>query len=313
MIKILILSPASYATGGVELLHQLCHEMNKHDGIDAQMYYYNGERNPNPQPKEYERYGCKWVTRLHPQFEGVLVFPEILANSVADSRYRKYKKVIFWESVDNYFRFYPPKEYFRFTEIQDVIHLSQSYYATSFLLDLGLDPFYIGDYLDDDFFDQSEEEYVRMSGVLYNPKKGVEFTRKLIEYMNGAASFVPIENMSRDEVIRLMRKSKLYIDFGDHPGKDRLPREAAMCGCCIITGRNGAAGDGLDVPIGDLNKFTRWEQSLPQIMSRIMEILDDYDNQSKAFDGYRKSISLEKKQFQECCALFVKRLKEEMT
>ena len=30
---------------------------------------------------------------------------------------------------------------------------------------------------------------------------------------------------------------KLYIDFGGFPGKDRLPREAVMHDCCIITGK----------------------------------------------------------------------------
>jgi len=42
---------------------------------------------------------------------------------------------------------------------------------------------------------------------------------------------------------------KLYVDFGKHPGKDRMPREAAVHGCCIITGRRGAAGNPFDIPI----------------------------------------------------------------
>lgn len=33
-------------------------------------------------------------------------------------------------------------------------------------------------------------------------------------------------------MILTMRKAKVYIDFGFHPGKDRIPREAVMCGAC---------------------------------------------------------------------------------
>ena len=31
------------------------------------------------------------------------------------------------------------------------------------------------------------------------------------------------------------------VDLGHHPGKDRLPREAALAGCVTVVGRAGAA------------------------------------------------------------------------
>ena len=33
---------------------------------------------------------------------------------------------------------------------------------------------------------------------------------------------------------------QVYIDFGHHPGQDRLPREAVQCGCVVITGTRGS-------------------------------------------------------------------------
>jgi len=33
---------------------------------------------------------------------------------------------------------------------------------------------------------------------------------------------------------------QVYIDFGHHPGQDRLPREAVQCGCVVITGKRGS-------------------------------------------------------------------------
>ena len=39
------------------------------------------------------------------------------------------------------------------------------------------------------------------------------------------------------------------MDFGFHPGQDRLPREAALLKNCIITNREGSAAFYKDVPI----------------------------------------------------------------
>ena len=45
------------------------------------------------------------------------------------------------------------------------------------------------------------------------------------------------------------RRGQVYIDFGHHPGQDRLPREAAACGCLVVTGTRGSAGFHADVPL----------------------------------------------------------------
>ena len=47
--------------------------------------------------------------------------------------------------------------------------------------------------------------------------------------------------MTPEQVVDLMSESKVYIDFGNHPGKDRIPREAVINGCCVITGVRGSA------------------------------------------------------------------------
>jgi len=61
--------------------------------------------------------------------------------------------------------------------------------------------------------------------------------------------------MPREEVIKLLQKAKVYIDFDYHPRKDRLPREAAILGCCVITRKRGSAKFFEDVPIPDEYKF----------------------------------------------------------
>ncbi|KAL3809235.1 hypothetical protein ACHAXA_005283 [Cyclostephanos tholiformis] len=50
-----------------------------------------------------------------------------------------------------------------------------------------------------------------------------------------------------------------YIDFGPHPGMDRLPREAALAGCIVITNREGAAAHDEDVPLPQEFKFRTFD------------------------------------------------------
>jgi hypothetical protein len=82
----------------------------------------------------------------------------------------------------------------------------------------------------------------------------------------------------------------VYIDCGHHPGKDRMPREAAAAGCCIITSRSGAAGNELDTPIDDCYKFELLASSIEPIGRLIEGILLHYDDRSLDFARYRDVI-----------------------
>ena len=68
-------------------------------------------------------------------------------------------------------------------------------------------------------------------------------------------NWVPLQNMTRSELVNVMRVAKVFVDFGYHPGKDRLPRECAANGCCVITGMRGSANYFEDVPIPSKYKF----------------------------------------------------------
>ena len=317
-MDILIVSPGNYATGGVELLHQLCFEMNKQfdpsrqqKDVNAKMWYWEC-KTMFPQPKEYKQYGCQYVTKMPDDFKGLVILPEIWANQVTDPAFKDCKVSVFWESVDNYFQFCKPKDYFKFLERKDTIHLCQSLYAEQFCSDFGVLPWFIGDYINDDFMQPFEEVDKRYQWVLYNPKKGMDFTKKLIEFVGDSVAFVPIQNMSREEVINTMRHSMCYIDFGNHPGKERIPREAAMCGCCIITGRNGSAGNNSDVDIPKYYKFTRWEQSLPEIRDMIISTVYNYPQRTNDFNHYRRVIAHEHEAFEDNVREFIDWLRSEI-
>ena len=102
--------------------------------------------------------------------------------------------------------------------------------------------------------------------------------------------------MKREEVISLLKKTKVYIDFGNHPGKDRIPREAAILGCCVITNRKGSANYQKDIPIYQRYKVSE-NTDIPEIVDIIKDCLKNYKLRYKNFDNYRKVIKKEYKKF----------------
>ncbi|WP_204302721.1 hypothetical protein, partial [Stenotrophomonas maltophilia] len=96
-------------------------------------------------------------------------------------------------------------------------HLFQSHYARSRLLRRGMNGALLSDYLSIDA--TLDEAAPREDLILYNPKKGIEITERLRRQWP-ALAFQPIVDMTRQQVEAAFRRAKVYIDFGEHPGKD---------------------------------------------------------------------------------------------
>ena len=111
---------------------------------------------------------------------------------------------------------------------QDIVHLVQSEYAYDHCKYIGIPQNsikFLGDYLRDEFLDNALRpcEIQKQNMVTYNPKKGMEFTKKIIS-LAPEIEWVPLIGLSTEEMSLLLKSAKVYIDFGDHPGMDRIPR-----------------------------------------------------------------------------------------
>lgn len=334
-MKIYVAAPANTATGGPELLHQLCYTLRQ-NGFDAIMYYYHEKENLPPVNSEYTEYHNPYVLEheeIEVSDEDVFVIPE--TNTQLFRKMKKPKRIFWWLSVDNFYnsmkpwklarlqsishklKLFPLEKLFKesvsfcvnkrakkvipqFTD-RKVIHLVQSYYAFNHCLSLGISNnqiLYLSDYLNPLFIQEAKRGKEHKENIiLYNPKKGAEFTRKLIKSSN--FHYVALRGFTRKQMIELLKKAKLYIDFGNHPGKDRIPREAAICGCCIITDKKGSASFYRDVPIPDDYKFEDEPENIPIILEKIQDILSNYEQKTKDFDEYRNMIIGEEQQFKE--------------
>lgn len=311
---IYILCPEKFATGGTELLHQLYAEIREYTP-NVRIFYYNFSNTGTPINKRFERYNIEYVTGISDEKTNFLIIPETRTQLLKD--YRNVGKAIYWLSVDHYTNFFKISKLEFSTLImhvkyllkrknkskrvdfsdKNIIHLYQSHYAKLFLEDNGATSLYsLSDPISDKFLKISSNLTDKSRGdiVLYNPLKGYDFTQKIIK-SDEKISFVPLKlGLSQDELIDLFTTSKVYIDFGYHPGKDRFPREAAHLGCAVITSKRGSAKYYQDVPIPSEYKIDDLEENISKIRGQILRILDNYNESVSDFDEYRKKIMNEK-------------------
>ena len=293
-MRIKIACPHNTVTAGIELLHQVAAELNKYDGVIAELWYMDPREHRIPD--EYLMYGNTVNSVIAP--DDILLFPEILAHFTNDPAFKDYRKLIYWESVDNYFPHTPKDQWYRFGD--NVLHISQTEYSNRFLADVLKvdDVIEITDYVNDAFL-ECDIAGDRAPVVLYNPVKGFEYTEKLIR-LAPDITFIPVSGMIRRQIVDLMKKSMVWIDFGNFPGKDRLPREAGACGMCLITGKRGTAKYEKDLLIPDEYKIDNANYAdLGSIVELVREIIGDFDHHQKRFAAYRKRLKQEKMQFEQ--------------
>ena len=308
--QVYIVAPADLATGGPELLHQLAYKL-KQRNIAVSMHYLPTDH-PNPVHNNYRRYGIDYVRTIEDKQENLLIVPETVTDFL--SNYNNIRKAVWWLSIDNYF-VEQETRYGRINRwllgklgIQHYVgfdrqlksvdyHFYQSEYAKHALLRLGIENLAsLSDYLSQEFL-QIETDLAKKQNIAsFNPKKGRRFTKKIIKKSSGI-EFVPIVNMNRNEVIALLQKAKVYIDFGHHPGKDRIPREACILGCCVITSKKGSARFQEDVPIKEDYKFRDTVANIPKIADKIRGCFDQFAERKHEFDHYRTLIKAQEEIF----------------
>lgn len=317
--KIYVACPAYFRTGGTELLHQLVSDLNKHFRIPAYIFYfdYNWKFEVPPTPSAFNKYVTdEWVDEIEDDQNNILIVPEVSTRLL-----RKYKQIsrgLWWLSVDNFFKanklpLTDPSSLFRlkyklkkirgaritefeklyFREFRVDFHLVQSEYAKRFVKSLHFDRvFFLSDYLNDDFLKKHKNIDYSSKGniVVYNPLKGHEFTKQLMNIPSEIIHWLPIKKMTADQVADLLSQAKVYVDFGNHPGKDRIPREAAICGCCVVTGLKGSANNPIDIAIPDEYKVDENRVSHEDIVRKIESIVLNFENHKENFNHYRELI-----------------------
>lgn len=304
---IYIICPPSKATGGPEALHQLGYILNTL-GFNAKMLYSKYKKNPvHP---FYKNYNIPYVRKISDSANNVIIIPESMTNLIA--KYPLSQKKIWWLSLDfyeilmnsrekkkNWIRTliapYKHTEY-RFEPNQKVTHWYQSQRTKEFLLTKKLDNeiAYLCDYVTELFFDNLPQSFLKEDIITYNPKKGLD---KIEKYMTLLPQYKwqPLSGMTREEMRDTLRKSKLHIDFGYFPGRDKIPREALVSGVCLLTGREGTSAFKEDLGIPEKYKLNENEMQTDKVIVLINHIMTNYEEVFIELSDFRNFVMDEKK------------------
>jgi hypothetical protein len=323
--EIFLLCPEA-PTGGPEALHQLGLDIDRHGGT-AKMAYCGphtrltidqdiircegpGENPVSPMLEYFAIYQPQPLKEARLTPRSLVVFPEVMTELAVAPSVDKSRHALWWLSVDNAlsqnFRLTDATYRQEFFSHDNLIHFYQSAYAHDFLKKAGAkNCITLSDYTDPNFIMRSLTPSGnppiahRPNVICFFPNKGVTLARQFIAHgtLRHAVELTPIIHMTKMQVRDTLFNSRIYIDFGHHPGKDRVPREAAIAGAIVLLHAKGAAIYEADHPLSTTYKFTEADIASGRLHTLIDQILDDPETHFTAQMPYREAILAERDKF----------------
>jgi hypothetical protein len=281
-------------TGGPESLHQLADSCAR-QGMDCWLHYPDGSLEVAPHFACYSH--VRMADAIPDEDDVVVVLPEVATHLVPT--FHRARVVFWWLSVDN--------NHGQFTDFDNphIIHACQSEYARAYLEANGVRrSFPLRDYVNDSYRLDAEPRPEKLNLIAFNPSKGYEIARHIIAALGHRYGFAPLAGLTRPQVKRLLTLSKVYIDFGHHPGRDRLPREAALMGNAVVIGAMGSAANPIDVPVPEAYRVgcaidharRSLEFNLDSMCAPIDALMQEYDARIGLYEPYVRQLRQEKEE-----------------
>lgn len=278
-----------FKTGGPENTHLIASTINRMcNRIIAKVIYVTAHPGNTLLYPEIPFLECGSVADIDDIPTNFIIIPEIYPVSRVRDLIKCYncRYVIWWQSFVNACKQYALSN----LDIADAIHAFHSYYEYAMVrphLTQNQRFIFLTDFLADEYtnIDMSQFIHEKQPIVCFNGHKD-HTTQKICQDAN--IPYIKIQDMDRTAVNDVLRKCQIYVDMGSHPGKDHMPREAAMYGCVVITNKSGSAAYPEDVPIQE--KVVH-EANLPAL---IHDVFKDYQSFLLKQNHYREVIQAEK-------------------
>ena len=323
-MRVYVVSPSYLISGGPDALHQMVYYL-RNIGIEADIVYFDLRKKVYKIPPVYSRYTNDYLLLkdIVDDKENVVILPETLY--FLKDNFKHLQIYVWWLSVNNNtdtsikqklgklwsklnpsvvikllkrknkletFKSFLNNKKIDFSD-KHIKHLCASYYAYDYVNNINktsasllIEPISLS------FLQKSNADNIhnRENIILYNPKKNLAFTKQIIKCCKNY-TFLPLKGYNQDQLIELYQRATLYIDFGFFPGAERIPKEAVMNGCNIITGLNGASAFYNDVPIPSDYKIASTKENIPLIKEKIDYMMSHYKDCFHDFDAYRNHIN----------------------
>ncbi len=253
-----------------------------------------------------------------------MVVPETFIEDVFV--YKHAKKMIWWLSIDNALTFMGERLWqrttgglaakiretwvpflrmlkhgdtpFQMRQRRDIVHLVQSSYAWSFIASrLNTVPSLLSDFTPQGEFGPADEAKRHPRLVTYNPAKGAHIIEAVKKVSDPSIEWLPIQGMTRSEVVTTLQTCAIYLDLGHHPGKDRMPREAALSGALALVVRRGSGAYFADVPIPWEHKIMPDESEVSATAAALPRLMENLFQEIRKQDAYRSAIMAERDRF----------------
>lgn len=285
---IVAVCPADVVTGGPEAAHQLVAMANEISPGSGYICYHPFDEDHDV-PDAYRAYDTPTIKRDEIPEHALVVIPEIWPEMIETFGQRC---GFWWLSVDNFWDFGTDSEEVKIAGMrQAAVQLAQSEYARRYVDGkFGLSALMLTDYVNTSFKPAAGAE--KRLRVAVNPAKGKQLIEVFKEWYPDV-ELIELKDMTREEVAFELAASAIYIDFGHHPGRDRMPREAALSGVVVITTNTGAAANHVDMPINRWYKVATMEE----VGERVHDVLNDLPRHVAAQAHYRDVVHGQREAF----------------
>lgn len=133
--------------------------------------------------------------------------------------------------------------------------------------------------------------------VAFNPAKGGDVVEEVRRLLTRPVHWLPITGMTPEQVADALSRSSVYLDLGHLPGKDRLPREAALSGAVTLLAGIGAGANRHDFPVPDEHRITAGPGLSRDAAATLSGVLDDLPRHWAAQAGFRAHVAGEQANF----------------
>ncbi|TQK69585.1 hypothetical protein [Nocardioides sp. SLBN-35] len=312
--RVYVYYPRGLRTGGPEALHQLVDSLRR-QGEDAFLVAVPGSEDAE-RVAEYAHYDAP-EAEVRDVAGAAVVLPEVWFTSL--SVFEHATPYCWWLSIDNapvfstdwqyrdpwrpVTRHTPPTEGpgLDIALGRRVHNLTQSHYAWAYLFTrLGACGSMLSDHTDPAPYDALDLVAPGDRGptVAYNPAKA-DLVTEVLAGLLPEVTFVPLAGLTRPELAATLASSAVYLDLGFHPGKDRLPREAALAGATVVVARRGAGAYHADTPLPAEHRLLPTEDMVERAADTVRAILADPETHHAQQKDYREQVRGERVRFDE--------------
>lgn len=317
-MKYVILSPYGVRTGGPEACCQLSDALIR-CGVDAEMWLVseadvsvlrdavrkrlglvgNSWQVPvrTNSVAEYEQYRSKPFRAYAPGDDVMFIVPEVYVWIVP--LLMGAKVLVWWLSVDNAFRALSDIN-LNLLRAPLIRHAVQSEYARAFTASLGLRSTFLTDYTvvpAKPALPLTERPLKVSVNAGQKVVCDLKLLGKLLAELCPSIEIAHIKGLSREQVYDAFSTSRVFIDLGSFPGRDRMAREALLLGTNIVVGNAGAGSYEADYPLPET--YRPPVHDMETVASVAAHMALDPAAHAMQFHVARQMISCEKQKFDE--------------